>query len=119
MSFKKVVKVTQSVKFPSSPLAIGKTLVKDVYEIETEYGVLRLLNATDCIRDRLMGYYAYDDTRCLEQAVLVALHENENIDLEFIRAWSIDEGDEEKYNQFLNECAKRNVKQPNPLAAPK
>ena len=54
-----------TVEFLSSPLAIGKTLVRDVWEIETEYGVLRQLNVTDCVRDRLIGYYAYDDPCCI------------------------------------------------------
>ena len=96
-----------TVEFPSSPLAIGKTLIKDVWEIKSEYGVLRLLNATDCVRDRLVGYYAYDDERCLEQAVLVALNQLKNIDFSLIETWSKDEDDEKKYDRFFQEFSKR------------
>ena len=32
-----------TVEFPASPLAIGQELVKEISEIETEYGVLRLI----------------------------------------------------------------------------
>ena len=115
MGFKKVGKhykhqdTKYTVEFPASPLAVGKTLVKDVCEIETEYGVLRLLNATDCVRDRLMGYYAYDDERCLEQAILVALNQPESINFALVESWSKEEGDEKKYNRFFQEFSKRKI----------
>jgi len=46
-----------TVEFPASPLAIGQELVKEISEIETEYGVLRLITPTDSVKDRLAAYF--------------------------------------------------------------
>ena len=96
-----------TVEFPASPLAIGNELVKEISEIETEYGVLRLITPTDSVKDRLIAYYAWNDDRSLEQAILVAIHND--IDLDNIRAWSEREREIEKYKHFLKEYERRKV----------
>jgi len=88
-----------TVEFPASPLAIGSELVKEIAEIETEYGVLRLITPTDSVKDRLIAYYAWNDDRSLEQAILIAI--NNDIDLENIKSWSEKEQELEKYEHFL------------------
>ena len=88
-----------TVEFPASPLAIGSELVKEITEIETRYGVLRLITPTDSVKDRLIAYYAWNDDRSLEQAILVAI--NNNINLNNIRSWSEKEQELEKYEHFL------------------
>ncbi|MEA1914905.1 MAG: hypothetical protein U9N30_06280, partial [Campylobacterota bacterium] len=66
---------------------------------ETEYGVLRIITPTDSVKDRLAAYYHWKDERSLEQAILVATkHE---VDFESIRKWSILEGSEDKYEEFI------------------
>ena len=90
---------TYTVEFPASPLAIGSELVKEIAEIETEYGVLRLITPTDSVKDRLIAYYAWKDDRSFEQALLVAI--NNVIDLEDIRSWSKREQESEKFEHFL------------------
>jgi len=95
-----------TVEFPASPLAIGFELVKEIAEIETEYGVLRLITPTDSVKDRLIAYYAWNDDRSLEQALLVAI--NNNIDLDNIKSWSEKEQEMKKYNHFLKEYDIRN-----------
>ena len=95
-----------TVEFPASPLAIGSELVKEIAEIETQYGVLRLITPTDSVKDRLIAYYAWNDDRSLEQAVLVAI--NNEVDLENIRLWSEKEQEMKKYNHFLKEYMQRN-----------
>lgn len=72
-----------TVEFPVSPLAIGQELVKEISEIETEYGVLRLITPTDSVKDRLAAYFFWNDERSLEQAILVAL--KNDIDFENVR----------------------------------
>lgn len=94
-----------TVEFPASPLAIGEELVKEISEIETEYGVLRLITPTDSVKDRLIAYYAWDDDRSLEQALLVAI--NNDIDLDNIKSWSAIENEPEKLEEFLVEYARR------------
>ena len=97
-----------TVEFPASPLAIGSELVKEIAEIETEYGVLRLITPTDSVKDRLIAYYAWNDDRSLEQAILVAI--NNDIDLENVKIWSEKEQELEKYEHFLEGYMQRNKK---------
>lgn len=78
------------VEFPSGPLAVGsepagKTVIK-----KFKTGDLELLAPTDCVKDRLAGYYHWNDEQCLEQAVLVA-RDNE-VDLNELARWSQKEG---------------------------
>ena len=97
-----------TVEFPASPLAIGEELVKEISEIKTEYGVLRLITPTDSVKDRLIAYYAWNDDRSLEQAILVAL--NNDIDFDNVKAWSKRERDLEKYEYFLKEFTLKSEK---------
>ena len=88
-----------TVEFPASPLAIGSELVIEISEIETAYGVLRLITPTDSVKDRLIAYYAWKDDRSLEQALLVAI--NNEIDIDNIRSWSEREEELSKFEHFL------------------
>ncbi|MCV6608978.1 MAG: hypothetical protein OIF32_12265 [Campylobacterales bacterium] len=97
-----------TVEFPTGPLAVGDSLVDDFSEIETEYGVLRILTVDDCVRDRLSVYYAWDDERGLEQALLVA--EKYDIDMEMIEEWSKSEKEEERFDIFKTKLEKRKIK---------
>ena len=78
------------IEFPPGPLAVGKEPVKKVDEHKLPTGILRIISPTDCVKDRLAGYYHWDDLQCLEQASLVA--EAIEIDLEEIERWSKVEG---------------------------
>jgi hypothetical protein len=84
------------VEFPPGPLTVGDEPVRDIQVLSYSTGMLRILSATDCIKDRLAGYYHWDDLQCLEQAVLVA--QNNSINLAEIQRWSEQEG---KINEFL------------------
>ena len=83
------------IEFPSGPLGVGGEPVKQIDEIDTGVGVLRIISPTDCVKDRLTWYYHENDTECLEQAVLVA--KACVIDLDEIRRWS---GIESKSSEF-------------------
>ena len=86
------------IEFPSGPLGVGDGVVNEIENISTKYGVLKLLTATDCVKDRLAAYYHWDDEQSLTQAIWVA---NQNkIDIENIENWSNDEGSIEKFNIF-------------------
>lgn len=84
------------VEFPAGPLAVGDEPVRKIEEIEARTGKVRLLSATDCVKDRLAGYYHWGDFQCLEQARLVA--SCCKIDLVEIERWSKVEG---KHKEFL------------------
>lgn len=78
------------VEFPPGPLGVGEEPVKQIDEITTATGVVRIISPTDCVKDRLAWYYHDNDTQCLEQAVLVVAA-NE-VDLQEIERWSGVEG---------------------------
>lgn len=78
------------VEFPPGPLGVGQEPVKQIDEITTSTGVVRLISPTDCVKDRLAWYYHGNDLQCLEQAVLVATAHA--VDLDEIRRWSEGEG---------------------------
>ena len=78
------------VEFPPGPLGVGDDKVGEVVEIETSAGTFRMISPTDCVKDRLAGYYHWDDKPCLEQAVLVA--QKNRVNLDEIERWSEREG---------------------------
>jgi hypothetical protein len=89
------------VEFIPGPLSVGSEPVRDIVARDFETGTLRLLSATDCIKDRLAAYYHWDDLQALEQARMVAAkHE---IDLEEIRRWSKVENKSVKFENIKNE----------------
>jgi hypothetical protein len=86
------------VEFPAGPLGVGEEPVKQIDEIDTGTGVLRIISPTDCVKDRLTWYYHDNDTECLEQAVLVA--KNRVIDLDEIQRWSEGEGKGKEFQEI-------------------
>ena len=86
------------IEFPRAPLGVGDEVVKNIEKLEMDTGILKLLTPTDCIKDRLAGFYYWDDMQNLEQAVMVAL-END-FDIEDIERWSNKEGELEKFEIF-------------------
>lgn len=87
------------VEFPPGPLAIGDEPVKEVVQREFPTGRLYLISPTDCVKDRLAGYYHWEDRQCLEQALLVA--ECNSIDLEEVARWSTHERKEDDFSRIL------------------
>lgn len=86
------------IEFPRGPLGVGDSPIRNIATRVSETGVLKLLTPTDCIKDRLAGYYHWDDEQNLEQAVWVA-NENE-FDMLAIEKWSVNEGQIEKFKLF-------------------
>lgn len=87
-----------SIEFPPGPLSIGSETVMQVNILEFKTGRLALLSPTDCVKDRLAAYYHWNDLQCLEQALLVAEHQE--IDLSEVRRWSNQEGMQTKFNEI-------------------
>ena len=93
------------VEFPPGPLSIGGDLDIRPVELKVDTGTALLLSPTDCCRDRLAGFYFWDDRQSLECAVNVALHRD--VGLRRIKAWSTTEGSAEKYEEFVRELRSR------------
>ena len=89
------------IDFIPGPLSIGDGTVGEICEIDNETGVARIISATDCVNDRLAGYYYWGDKQTFEQALLVA--RNNSIDMNSVKVWSRNERKLTEYNEFLPE----------------
>jgi hypothetical protein len=86
------------IEFPPGPISIGDEPVREVVDLELSTGSLRLISATDCVKDRLAGYYHWNDLQSLEQARMVA--RSNAIDLEEVRRWSEKEGKAKAFQEI-------------------
>ncbi len=88
------------VEFPPGPVQIGDMTITEFAERRTPLGTLRLLAPTECVMDRLAGFYHWNDQQCLEQALSVA--HRHAIDLERVERWSKAERSEAKFRAFTD-----------------
>jgi hypothetical protein len=86
------------VEFPGGPLSVGEEPVKEISEFELATGTLRVVSATDCVKDRLCAFYFWNDQQGLAQAVLVA--QSQRVDLQEVKRWSATEDKEKEYEVF-------------------
>lgn len=91
------------VEFPNGPLSVGEEPVKEIREFQLVTGTLRVVSATDCVKDRLCAFYFWSDLQGLAQAVLVA--KSQEIDLKEIMRWSKVEGKEQAYEIFKSKLS--------------
>ncbi|NOR22098.1 MAG: hypothetical protein GQ476_05375 [Candidatus Aminicenantes bacterium] len=87
------------IEFVPPPLSVGEEPVKEIFKIKKGKHILKLLSPTDCVKDRLIAFYHWDDRQCLEQAILVC--GDNRVDLEEVKRWSVNEGMSSKYDIFL------------------
>ncbi|MFH1027349.1 MAG: hypothetical protein V1791_05035 [Pseudomonadota bacterium] len=88
------------VEFPTGPLAIGDEPPSAISTLRFATGNLRLLSPTDCVKDRLAGFYHWKDQQSLEQALLIA--RDHPIDREEVRRWSVNEGFAEVFDKSVS-----------------
>jgi hypothetical protein len=86
------------VEFPPGPVQVGEETLASFAERSTALGTLRLLPPTECVMDRLAGFYHWNDRQALEQALAVA--RRQSIDLGRIEDWSRGERASEKFREF-------------------
>jgi hypothetical protein len=86
------------IEFPSGPLGVGDQDVQKLEQIRTKYGTLKLLTATDCIKDRLAAFYHWNDNQSLQQAIWVA--KKNEVDIKEIKQWSKNESSLDKFKIF-------------------
>jgi hypothetical protein len=55
------------VEFPAGPLAVGEERPQHIAERRTRTGTMRLLSATDCVKDRLAWWFHHQDRQCLNR----------------------------------------------------
>ncbi len=81
-------------EFPPAPLSFGGTYVdpSECALIDTSLGKLRIITPTHSVMDRLIAAAAWNEPQSLEQALLVARHQEGKIDWEQIDEFVIREG---------------------------
>jgi len=81
-------------EFPPAPLSFGGTYVDamNCAVLSTPAGNLRIITATHSVMDRLIAAASWQDAPALQQAVLVAGHQSDNVDWDEIDAWVVAEG---------------------------
>jgi len=88
------------VEFPDGPLSVGDEPVKAIDEFDLATGTLRVISATDCVKDRLCAFYFWSDQQGLAQAMLVA--KSQKVDLKEVKRWSKTEGKEQEFEIFTS-----------------
>lgn len=87
------------IEFLPPPPSVGDDPIKEISKIKKKNMTLKLLSPTDCVKDRLVAFYHWNDRQSLEQAVLVCTDNPVNI--KEIERWSKREGMVDKFEIFL------------------
>jgi len=80
------------IEFIKPPIAIGNDYEIKPNKMLVNEQELFILHPRDCVRDRLSSYVYFASAECLDQAALVAIAEN--VDLNELQKWSKSEGSE-------------------------
>lgn len=92
-------------EFPPGPVMIGNELAKDPVEWDTPAGKIRMLTPTDCVKDRLVKFYEWNDSQALYQALLVVAAQP--VDFREVERWSVkSEGRGGRYKFFRSLAGK-------------
>lgn len=64
-----------------------------------------MLSPTDCVKDRLCGFFHWNDRQSLDQAIMVA--QRKKVDMGEIERWAVKERMREQFIVFKSDLAKR------------
>ena len=88
------------VEFPPGPPSVGDDLIDSVIRKKLSTGILKVISPTDCVKDRLAGFYHFGDRQSLHQAILV-IKNNNRVDLNEVERWSRTEGKIIQFKELL------------------
>src|SRR5580692_3423309 len=100
-----------TVEFPRGPMSIGRDLIQTWATERRADELLHILTITDCVRDRFMHFWAWNDRSALELALEVAQRHSERFDAVAFRAWTTAEHaadssyPQEKVDEFFRRLA--------------
>jgi hypothetical protein len=87
------------------PVAVGQQILEPPPRRAVSGRYLRMLSATDCVKDRLAAFYYWEDRQALEQAILVCLAQR--VSTREVGRWSRAEGQASGFAEFRRELARR------------
>lgn len=91
----------QIIEILPGPPSLGDQPAGEPIEIQLPTGLLRILSATDCVKDRLAWYFYSADTQALAAALAIAQHQE--LDFKDLEHWAQAEGMLARYQDFLNQ----------------
>ena len=89
------------VEFPAGPLAIGDDDLVEPVKVTVGGARLLALSATDSCRDRLAGFFYWNDRQSLRAAAAIAAAKR--VGMAAIRRWSVQEGNAGRFQEFTEE----------------
>ncbi len=89
-----------SVEFASPPVSVGHEKVEKFEYLKTPLGTIQMLTALDCVKDRLINFFHWDDNEGITQAGEIC--NTNSIDLKEVEIWSKNEGFHDKFKEFVN-----------------
>ncbi len=89
--------------FVSGPPAVGNLTLDNFMTLKTTFGAVTVTTPTQCLMDRLAGFYHWNDRQSLAQAILIAT--TCKVDLKAVVIWSKTEGMSEKCTAFRQALA--------------
>ncbi|MGA2392911.1 MAG: hypothetical protein ABSH03_06145 [Candidatus Lustribacter sp.] len=76
-----------TVEFPRGPMAIGRDIIRTWSTQRRGDELLHINTVTDCVRDRFMHFWAWNDRSALDAALAVAGRHHEDFDRTAFRSW--------------------------------
>ena len=98
------------IEFVAPPVAIGNEPIENYEYHQTPLGTIKMLTPTDSIKDRLSGFYHWDDKQSLDQALFIYKEIPQRINIDEIRKWSKHEGHLKRFEIFLEHLKKIPIK---------
>ncbi|MCL2389379.1 MAG: hypothetical protein FWC85_03240 [Elusimicrobia bacterium] len=93
------------VDFVPPPVMVGQEHITRKETIKTKFGKLNLLTPTDCLKDRLAGFYFWQDPQSFEQALLIYKDQKKKVDLKDIEKWSNAQNAKDKFKLFIDKIS--------------
>ncbi len=94
-----------SVVFSPPPISVGDDIVDSLQILKTRDGMIRMLDPTDCVRQRLSMFYRWGDREAFDDAIQVATRHP--VDLDLVKRWSEWEWCSDRYDEFLARLQKK------------
>jgi len=89
------------IEFVSSPVAVGNEIISEFELMQVQTGKIKMLRVEDSVKDRVAGYFYWQG---LDQAITISLERK--VDLKEVENWSIKEGFQKEFQEFLNRLEK-------------
>jgi hypothetical protein len=100
-----------TVEFPRGPLSIGRDVITNWLTKRRDDELLYITSVTDCVRDRFMHFWAWNDRSALDVALAVATAHREAFETDVFLGWAQSERQadrsyqQEKVDEFVRRLA--------------